>query len=161
MTKIIVQSNTSYEDAIAQTIDCKVCGAKDEKPVLRREYRFGGSHWFLDEDSERRRSVGVCSTCDFWLDKWRMRDNENVARIDGQHYMFGNSLQDARITQDTTLDALAKSMPRRDGLGMGGQGVVIRFADGRVVITNDLWHQGTIPARFKNIMHDNAEMVVA
>lgn len=157
MTKIEVQYNVSYDDAIKQTIDCKVCGTT-EKPNLRRDFQLGGSHWYLDDDSKRRRSAGVCSTCDFWLDKWRMRDNENVVRVDGQHYMYGNHLQDARITQDTTLEALAKSMKKKSGLGMGGDPIIIRFNDGRVVITNDLWHQGTIPARFAHLMPNNAEM---
>lgn len=158
--KIEVQYNVAYEEAIAQTIHCKVCG-NDEKPILRREYRFGGSHWYLDDDSVRRRNVGVCSTCDFWLDHWRNRDGENVARIDGQHYMYGNHVQDARITQDTTLEQIAKTLPKRNGLGMGGQSVIIRFNDGRVVITNDLWHRGTIPTRFANVLSNNAEMVRA
>lgn len=161
MTKIEVQYNVTYDEAIKLTTDCKVCGTKDVKPNLMREYRNGGSHWFLSPDSARQREVGVCDTCDFWLDKWRMRNQNNVIRVDGQHYMFGDHLQDARITQDTTLEMLAKSMKKKDGLGFGGRGMVIRFNDGRVIITNDLWHQGTIPTRFANVMPNNAEMVFA
>lgn len=110
-------------------------------------------------DRERLESAGICPTCDFWIEKWQLRDNENVVRIDGQHYMYGNHLQDARVTQDTTLEQLAKSLPTKQGLGMGGQSVIIRFNDGRVVITNDLWHQGRIPKQFENALPNNAEMV--
>lgn len=152
--------NVSYEEAITLTIDCKVCGTTD-KPNLRREYRDNGSHWYLDDDSVRRRSVGICASCDHWIELWQSRGNDNIVRVDGQHYMYGNHLQDARITQDTTLEMLAKSMPKKSGLGMGGSPIIIRFNDGRVVITNDLWHQGQIPTQFKNVMHDNAEMVRA
>lgn len=112
-------------------------------------------------DAERLNEVGICPTCDFWIEKWQMRNNDNVVRVNGQHYMFGNHLQDARITQDTTLEMLAKSMKKKSGLGMGGSSVIIRMNDGRVIITNDLWHQGTIPAHFKNVMPNNAEMVFA
>lgn len=40
--------------------------------------------------------------------------------------------------------------------GMGGAKVTIKFFDGRVVSTDDLWHQGAIPEALKNIMPNNA-----
>lgn len=125
---------------------CKVCKTKFK----------AGSHF----DERRLRTVGICSTCDFWIEKWQLRDRPNVARVNGQHYMYGNHLQDARVTQDATLEAIAKSWdtPKRQGLGMGGDKMLIRFHDGRVVTTNDLWHQGDIPQRFAHLMPDNAVM---
>jgi hypothetical protein len=41
-------------------------------------------------------------------------------------------------------------------LGFGGALWRIRFADGSTVETNDLWHQGEIPARFAHLFPVNA-----
>lgn len=88
-------------------------------------------------DRERLVSVGICPDCDFWMDKWRMRDNPEVARINGNHYMIGK----------TVANPL---QPK----GMGG--IRIHFNDGRVVTTDSLWHQGEIPERFRTCLPDNA-----
>ena len=37
---------------------------------------------------------------------------------------------------------------------------MIRFTDGREVITHNLWHQGTIPKHFRARLPDNAVFVV-
>lgn len=126
---------------------CKVCR------------KVNGTRGLAESHAARLLSAGICSTCDHWIELWQSRDNDNVARINGEHYMFGNHVQDARITQDTTLEMLADTLPKNGTLGMGGQATIIRFNDGRVVITNDLWHQGTIPTQFENVLTNNAEMV--
>lgn len=48
--------------------------------------------------------------------------------------------------------------PKRGG-GYGGAEFEIRFNDGRVVKTRDLWHQGTIPERHRHLYPDNAIFV--
>lgn len=111
-------------------------------------------------DRERLESVGICPDCDFWIEKWQMRDEPQVARINGEHYMYGNSMQDYEVNLSDSLESIAKNwVPAKKGYGMGGSKTIIKFHDGRIVITNDLWHQGEIPERFKNLMRDNAEMV--
>lgn len=115
-----------------------------------------GGHY----DRERLISAGVCGSCDNWLTLWRERDNESHARIGGHHFIIGNSMDNYIVDPaDTLLDivAKAKAMPR--GHGMGGQVQVIRFNDGRTVITNDLWHQGLIPAQLDGVMPNNAQFV--
>ena len=130
------------------TATCKVCGTK---------FNPRGH-----VDAERLKAVGIDATCDAWVTHWQDRNNENVVRVGGVHYMYGNHLQDARITQDDTLTSIAQRFAaktvKKQGLGMSGAVVIIRFNDGRVVITNDLWHQGDIPEVFKQALPDNAEL---
>lgn len=42
-------------------------------------------------------------------------------------------------------------------LGFSGRRFWIRFFDGRVLSTNNLWMQGDIPEEFRNALPDNAE----
>ena len=43
-------------------------------------------------------------------------------------------------------------------LGMSGARFTIRFTDGRTVETNDLWHSGVIPDRFRDLFPVNAHV---
>lgn len=94
---------------------------------------YPGGHY----DRVRLVKSGVCGYCDSWVDLWRRRDSKDTVRINGEHYAIGDG--------ETV------------SLGMGGTSHTIRFDDGRLVTTKDLWHQGTIPAQFKNVMPDNAK----
>lgn len=42
--------------------------------------------------------------------------------------------------------------------GFGGQRWIIRFHDGREVITHSLWHLGDIPASWRDRLPENAEL---
>lgn len=130
------------------TAHCKVCGVNFNPR----------GHW----DAERLKTVGICETCDFWIEKWHMRHQTNVARIDGNHYVLGNELThelDPNESLADIVEAMQKEHPQKQGLGMSGSVAVIQFADGRVVFTNDLWHQGDIPERFQVLMPNNAVFV--
>ena len=85
---------------------------------------------------------GVCFSCNFWLEKVDMVGKKKVARINGKHYMIGR--EDA---------------PSLMFRGFGGTKFTVRFFDGRVVETTNLWHQGTVPEHFKERLPDNAEFV--
>ena len=82
----------------------------------------------------------ICHSCHFWLGHAKNAEKENIARIDGKHYMY---------------------LPETDEgfRGFGGRRFDIEFFDGRKVTTTNLWHQGTIPERFKKLMPDNAKFV--
>ena len=54
------------------------------------------------------------------------------------------------------FDASNPLKPETGMLGFGGALWRIRFADGRTVEANDLWHQGAIPARFADLFPVNA-----
>lgn len=121
-----------------------------------------GFQYHRHVDGKRLKEVGICSDCDFWMEKFTMRDDASVARINGVHYIVGNELTmdlDSTKSFDDILEEFEKNNKSRPGLGMGGRVCAIRFYDGRTVFTNDLWGQGTIPTRFKHILVNNAEFI--
>lgn len=89
----------------------------------------------------RNKIVGdslVCRECDFWLEQWR-DGNSGVARIKGAHYRIG--------VEHSNFKA------------QGGRKFTIEFFDGREVVTTNLWHQGQIPPRFRNLLPNNATFI--
>jgi len=127
---------------------CKVCDTG---------FKPGG-----DADRERLVQVGICKPCDFNMRLFNMRNDKETARINGQHYRVACQLE-TTITATDSLDDMVEKMrkqnPGRQGLGMGGEINIIRFADGRTIMTNDLWHQGAVPETMAHLMPDNAEFV--
>lgn len=113
-------------------------------------------------DRVRQVQTGVCGSCDHALDMWRMRNDPETVRIKGQHYRLGNELAgelDPKMSLSVLVEKLRKDHPTKWGLGMGGQMYVIRFNDGRTVITNNLWHQGDITPVVGHLLPDNAVFV--
>lgn len=90
---------------------------------------------------------GKCWDCYFWSEKvgWITDPHyaDRVARIDGHHYVI--SPEDGN----------------RGMRGFGGQRFVIAFNDGRQVTTTNLWHQGEMPAFWRERLPDNARFVAA
>ena len=84
----------------------------------------------------------ICNKCDFWLYHVKEAGSRESVRIGGKHYRLSDPVW------DTTHP--------HHWLGFGGQVFNIRFHDGRAVKTNNLWHQGTIPANFLDRLPDNA-----
>ncbi len=81
----------------------------------------------------------LCFTCDFWYGYIDKINNPKIARINGNHYIVESSNNDPARTR-----------------GFGGRTFIIRWNDGREVSTNNLWHQGHIPDRFKDKLPNNA-----
>jgi len=83
-----------------------------------------------------------CYDCSFWLRKTEYPDYvaNRRAIIDGEHYM---------VYAET--DGLTR--------GSGGRRVVVEFFDGRVIESNNLWSQGKIPDRFREMLQDNAVFI--
>jgi hypothetical protein len=75
---------------------------------------------------------------EFWEQKIAIKNDRDVARIDGSHYIIGSRTKPS------------------DSNGLGGQWRTIKFNDGRIVKTCDLWHQGKIPDSYKDRLPDNA-----
>lgn len=163
--KVVNKASRAFYDALIEVTDWNQAAPSDE---LTRAQDLSRTGWCTvhkgmfkpagHHDRVRLIKSSICGECDSWVELWSARNEPNVVRINGQHYMFGNHLQDARITQETTLEQLAKQFKSNsDGKGMGGQCVLIRMKDGRNVITDDLWHQGKVPAAFELVLDDNAE----
>ncbi|MGW6531389.1 hypothetical protein [Streptomyces venezuelae] len=71
-----------------------------------------------------------------------VRDADNPAKrvvVDGKHYMLGD---------DKPGSGQFK--------GFGGRRFDIEFFDGRTVTTRDLWYQGVIPPKWRDLYPDNA-----
>lgn len=82
---------------------------------------------------------------DFW-GPGGTRDLDDPVRrvvVDGEHYMLGDD--------NPNLPSSCK--------GFGGRRYRIEFFDGRTVPTSDLWHQGTIPPKWRERYPDNARFV--
>lgn len=93
----------------------------------------------IEERSERLLKVGVCSNCDSWLGLWHLNNEEETVRVQGEHYIIGD--------------------PQQVNKGLGGREITIEFSDGRIVKTDNLWHQGRVPSDFKNVLGDNAKFL--
>lgn len=67
---------------------------------------------------------------------------DRSVRINGEHFMIGDDVPNPSQLK-----------------GHGGARFQIKFHDGRVVETTNLWHQGEIPKEFKDKLPDNADFV--
>ena len=81
-----------------------------------------------------------CFYIDFWNDKVQGKNDINVVRIKGEQYYIGKENNDGNKFK-----------------GFGGHKSVIKFFDGREVVTTNLWHNGVIPEDFRERLPDNAE----
>jgi hypothetical protein len=108
-------------------ITCTICGEQS---------------WFFGDGpaASALAERGRCFTCDFWSEKAADHNNPNVARINGIQY--------------TIVPSGPAKRPATKGFG--GETFVVRFFDGRVVVTDDLWCEGKIPDRFRDALPDNA-----
>jgi len=82
---------------------------------------------------------GCCFDCSFWLKKICMSEDSKKRQVivDGIHYM----LSDSSIR------------------GYCGSHFKIKFFDGRLVETDNLWHQGKIDDMFRYYLKDNAVFI--
>lgn len=112
-------------------VNCHICGEQDEAR-------------FTEPTKSRMINEKLCFSCLFWVEKTdpKIRDSMNTARIEGRHYI---------IRPETDAPAHCR--------GHSGRYFVIRFFDGRMVPTTNLWSQGSIPEEFKDLLPDNAEFV--
>lgn len=82
-----------------------------------------------------------CSTIAFWEGYINLKEDKESVRINGVHYWIGEEKQKSRW----------------EWRGFDGAKFIIKFFDGRIVITTNLWCQGAIPTEFKDKLPDNAK----
>ena len=82
-----------------------------------------------------------CFMIDFWNEKVNDKNNINVVRAEGEQYYIGNENNNNSFR------------------GFGGRKFVVKFFDGREVVSTNLWYNGAIPEDFKERLLDNAEFV--
>jgi len=123
------------------SFDCTKCGAAtsiDPREDSRNPYSL----------KAKQLDLRLCFTCAFWHGYVATKADPTHAIINGEHYVIG---------QEPNAEAR-----RHDGfmLGFGGREHVIRFHDGRRVVTHNLWFQGTIPELWRAELPDNAAFEV-
>jgi len=112
-------------------VSCKICGDREQA-------------YYTDDIRNRMVSRQLCFTCLFWTEHIENHDDQTVVIVKGVRYHM----------------APEDDKPGRGvGRGFGGSRFVIRFFDGREVVSTNLWCQGGIPERFKSQLPDNAEFV--
>lgn len=82
----------------------------------------------------------LCYTCSFWQARVYEKDDDRTVRINGVHYQIG--IESAHGFR-----------------GFGGRQYKIKFPEGRIVTTTNLWTQGEIPEIWKDQLPDNAEFI--
>lgn len=86
----------------------------------------------------------LCFHCNYWTDIIRRDNNEDkdvFVIANGKHYIIDN---------ENSNDYFR---------GFGGAKFTIKFFDGRMVKTSNLWYQGEIPERFRDELPDNATLI--
>lgn len=83
----------------------------------------------------------LCFHCNYWADIIAGDSNEYINTFvvaNGRHYVIGDENNNDYFR------------------GFGGSKFTIKFFDGRIVKTSNLWYQGEIPERFRDELPDNA-----
>ena len=95
---------------------------------------------------------GYCSTCRSWLAKTGQATAGTVVAdlADGSRHRF--CFNPAEPVVHTGMPELL--------LGFGGTPWRVRFFDGRVVVTNDLYGEGEIPPWFRHMFPPNASLEI-
>ena len=109
---------------------CKECGEQETKS-------------WMEDVMKKLIENQLCFDCQFWIEKLEVKHDPRTARIDGIHYHIGDEEYTGRFKFR----------------GFSGRKFVIKFHDGRELITTNLWTQSHIPERFKQRLPDNAVFI--
>ena len=97
---------------------------------------------YYQDTRNRLERLRFCFDCNFWLEKSKLRRrNPNFFVAGGRAYY---------IDEEDSRSAFR---------GFGGRKHVVRFFDGRVVHTSNLWFNGEVPAHWRAFLPDTAEFV--
>jgi hypothetical protein len=99
----------------------------------------GDANRFLHNFAQSMFEKRLCFTCHHWVKLLELRDDPKTVRAKNHHYRIGSE---------------GDPFP-----GFAGTKFGVKFTDGRVITTTNLWHQGEIPERFRARLPDNAEFV--
>lgn len=81
-----------------------------------------------------------CFTKYYWKQRVDNKDSKTQVVVNGEMYQIGDE-------QD------------KGSRGFFGHQFIIKFFDGRVVITTNLWYNGVIPEEFRKDLPDNAKFI--
>jgi hypothetical protein len=149
-----VDEDDAYERSRQRELDDSICSIHSNCRYLEHDCRICGAHernrWICHLIMTERQ---LCFECNHWFDLIHGQyDHERLQVIvDGSHYI-------AYVDEENT-------QPGGDGLkrwarGFGGAKFIIHFHDGlykgQTITSYNVWHQGRIPERFRNILKNNA-----
>lgn len=142
MRKIIVQvKENKFPTQIPVTNrKCVIC-------TQRFQYTNNGTEW-----NNGRADNNCCSNCQFWaLHAVADISNDSAVVIKGQHYIAGNNVEGIEVNATDTRTAIYNKIKQaKKGTGFSGEPFIIRKANGEVIVSTDMWHQGSVPAEFSN-----------
>lgn len=95
---------------------------------------------WVEDVKQRVLAEKLCHTCLFWSDYATTASDPTHLVVKGYHYV------------------IAPDQPKgyRGFTGHGGAEFIIKFNDGREVVSRNLWAQGNVPAHFRDRLPDNA-----
>lgn len=98
---------------------------------------------FMEPYKTKIREQRLCFSCLFWQDYVGKVADPASVRVRSHHYWI---LPDGKPDLGSFY-------------GHGGAEFVIQFADGREVVSRNLWSQGLIPPHYRERLADNAEFI--
>ena len=110
-------------------IKCRECGQSD-----RANY--------TDPPRGRMLADQLCFKCLYWIEIIEGLSRPDIAIAGGRYYVIHPM----------------SSQPGRQR-GFGGDLFTFRFADGRLVTSNDVWNGSPVPEHFRSRLPDNAAIV--
>lgn len=127
----------SRDDPKYKAFKCRCCGA------VKQPY-------YMESTRARLVREQVCFDCDFWLErvKRRLLDGINGRSV----IMICDGRQVAYWIEPDDPNPWAFK-------GFGGSLFVLKYRDGTIVKTRNLWCNGDVPERFKKVLTINAEIV--
>lgn len=84
-----------------------------------------------------------CFSAKYWLDRVKRINNPTQVVIDNTVYQIGR--------EDIS----------KESKGFGGAVHFIKFNDGRLIKTTNLWHNGKLPEAFRSMLPNNAVFLTA
>lgn len=126
-----------------------------ESNIAPRQYSVNDNFWKVNQL--------ICKECgtEVFLHNWapKMRKELEEGQLCGDCYFWTNGvLDDTKIVIDGKCYHIDKN-EKAKFKGFGGRMFKIRFLDGTLVETTNLWANGKIPERFRERFPDNAKFV--
>jgi hypothetical protein len=130
---------SSTGQTLEHTENCVICTEGKHDPQrwsksIREQ--FNGQEFGIREIME---ATGTCFNCAFWIEKLFL------------HYFTGKSV----IVDGSHYTDRGKSSQGREFLGFCGREFKYK-KENKMFETNNMWHQGKIPQRFRLVLEDNA-----
>jgi hypothetical protein len=83
-----------------------------------------------------------CFNTNFWNQKVEMKNDPRVVRAKSEHYFIDKEEDDDYFR------------------GFNGAKFIVKFFDGREITTTNLRCNGTIPTEYRELLPDNAEIIL-